>query len=580
MSHYGLSFTLLCLVPLAIATGLTCFGDRRLVDQTIGWLNDRSVRRRRTLSVAIFFASVAFFTLSAALNGRPFHPSWHDDQMHAVQARMLAAGYLWHAPHRLAEFFDTFHIFMRPVYAPIHFPGTAILNVPGVWLGLNFSVIPILLLSGACVLVYRLVGDLLDGTAGVGSALFLWASGTSRMLATMITSHNAMVFLGPLLLVLFMWWRRRQNVPRSLALGFAVAFAGFTRPVDALAYAVPIAVGVLVEIYRHRPRRWSLIPAMLLAGLPMVVLQLQFNKHVTGRWLYPPYAAYNDQFHPFTSYGGPRRDTNAAPPRVSDLVQKQVYYEQFMLPQTDAFQSQSLLSGVIFKRVPMTLTNTLPGPLLLAVIPLGLLGLWNLSRWVAVIPVALLLAFYTPHAFYLSHYPPVVMAGIATLAWAGLYQISRAVSVWWAGTHAFLVTAVTATTLMSLTPKLFGGYEYSAGTFGVTKFVYQKLPEVVEKPALVFCQISAPNYNFHDEPVYNTRAAWPDDSDIVLAQSLGPHNADLVRYYDTLGQNRHVYVLDRNTLRLQRFGTVRSIIDAEDSRKKAAATQPATRPQE
>ena len=45
-------------------------------------------------------------------------------------------------PHELADFFETFHVFVEPVYAPMHFYGTALLYVPTVWLHLPIWLMP------------------------------------------------------------------------------------------------------------------------------------------------------------------------------------------------------------------------------------------------------------------------------------------------------------------------------------------------------------------------------------------------------------------------------------------------------
>ncbi|MGC4030992.1 MAG: glycosyltransferase family 39 protein [Tepidisphaeraceae bacterium] len=321
-------------IPLALA-GLATYADhRRPFERWLPALSSYFKQHRYRVAAFIFALSVVYFYGSAWICRRAFHPTWHDDNMHAVQVMMLAKGYLWHAPHKLPEFFDTFHIFVDPVYAPIHFPGTAILNVAGVWLGLNWSVIPVLLASAGCALLFLILVEVVDGLGGVIGVICFWGTTNTRMLATMITSHNAMLMLGPLMVWLFLRWRKKPTLLRSAWLGLAVALAGFTRPVDALAYAVPIGIFVLYETLRDRRnvRRWAYIAVMIAVGLPLVGLQLAFDKAVTGKWLYPPYQAYNDRFHPYTSYGGVReRGIDAPPVKVSDLQQKQLYYEDFML---------------------------------------------------------------------------------------------------------------------------------------------------------------------------------------------------------------------------------------------------------
>ena len=117
----------------------------------------------------------------------------------------------------------------------------------------------------------------------------------------------------------------------------------------------------------------------------------------------------------------------------------------------------------------------------------------------------------------------------------------------------------------------------AASRIAASNFVYEQLPKKVQTPALVFCGSSGV-YSFHDEPVYNDGAAWPDDAKIVMAQHLGVvRDEDLIRYYAGIGQNRHVYHFDRTTLAVTALGTVDELVRSAD---KQAATRPATRPQE
>src|SRR5688500_12800871 len=92
--------------------------------------------------VAIFVAALAaIYLLATALyQERDFFPRFHDEHAYMLQAQMLARGRLWMPQHELADFFETFHIFVKPVYAPIYFPGAALMHVPAVWLALPYWV--------------------------------------------------------------------------------------------------------------------------------------------------------------------------------------------------------------------------------------------------------------------------------------------------------------------------------------------------------------------------------------------------------------------------------------------------------
>src|SRR5260370_27915271 len=93
--------------------------------------------------------------------------------MHWIQARMLAHGRLWMPAHPLPQFFETFHIFVTPLYAPMQFPGTSLLYVPAVWLALPYSITPLLIAGATLGLIYRIIGEIIDGVAGLLAAVIL-----------------------------------------------------------------------------------------------------------------------------------------------------------------------------------------------------------------------------------------------------------------------------------------------------------------------------------------------------------------------------------------------------------------------
>ena len=97
---------------------------------------------------------------------------------------MLARGRLWMPAHPLADFFESFHILVRPVYASIYFPGTAMLHVPGVWLGLPTWVTPVVIAGAVVGMTYRVVSELLDGVAGLLAAMILLANSSFRVFST------------------------------------------------------------------------------------------------------------------------------------------------------------------------------------------------------------------------------------------------------------------------------------------------------------------------------------------------------------------------------------------------------------
>ncbi|MGC4030991.1 MAG: hypothetical protein QM754_04490 [Tepidisphaeraceae bacterium] len=237
---------------------------------------------------------------------------------------------------------------------------------------------------------------------------------------------------------------------------------------------------------------------------------------------------------------------------------------------------------MIFKtRIPSLVEGSMPTAWYFLFVPLGFVAIRNARQAMIVAIPALLLAFYAPHVFFLPHYPVIVLPGMALLAVLGMNQSVKFLQGRLPSMRTFLPLSMLVTGITACTPfTILGGYEYSAVDFPVTNYAQERLPTLVKKPALVFCRITSPNYNPHDEPVYNHETAWPDDGRVVLAQYLGPHNIDLIRYYQSIGQNRHVYEFDRNNLQLRSLGTVNDIVKAEPGQAAEPTTRPTTSPQE
>src|ERR1019366_10575966 len=93
-------------------------------------------------AIAAGAMSALYLLVTAHQQRRSRLPYLHDEFSYLIQAHQLAIGRLWMTAHPIGEFFDSFQLFVRPVYASIYFPGTAILYVPGVWLHLPAWVTP------------------------------------------------------------------------------------------------------------------------------------------------------------------------------------------------------------------------------------------------------------------------------------------------------------------------------------------------------------------------------------------------------------------------------------------------------
>src|SRR5439155_4223022 len=114
-------------------------------------------RTRCWTAVCVAVVAIVYMFATAKYQDRDLIPKFHDEHMHLVQARMLAHGKLWTQSHPMADFFESFHIMVKPVYASIYFPGTAIVYLPWAWFNLPFWVLPLIVAGAACGMMYRVV---------------------------------------------------------------------------------------------------------------------------------------------------------------------------------------------------------------------------------------------------------------------------------------------------------------------------------------------------------------------------------------------------------------------------------------
>src|SRR5262245_57874278 len=98
----------------------------------------RQPSRSDARKTAVVIGIVVFLYLigNGVWQGREQVPTSHDVHQELLQARFLSTGRLWTTAHPMADFFETFYVFNKPVYASIYFPGTALLYLPWAWFGI------------------------------------------------------------------------------------------------------------------------------------------------------------------------------------------------------------------------------------------------------------------------------------------------------------------------------------------------------------------------------------------------------------------------------------------------------------
>ena len=511
----------------------------------------RAPRDRGRLITAGVLALLATFYLwgSAVLHWRDLTPRMQDEFSYLIQAQLLSRGKLWVASPPLADFFETFHLLVKPVYASVYFPGTALLYVPGVWFGWS-HVATSLLISGAAVgLLYLLVAEVLDGAFGVLAAVLLLTTTQFRWTSTLALSNIPAMLAGMILALAWLRWHRSRGRGWAIVAGLSAGWGLIVRPLDMIAWLVPIGAMILFDLAREpRARRWSVL-LMLAAAVPFVGLQLAFNKGVTGNVWRTPYQYYFDEFQPNTSLGFADDDPTARP--NTTLPQKLDLYEDFLRPLIRKSRVEMLGQW----RLPFLVSATMPSDVLLLLLPVGLAAAIGNRRWLfAAVPV-LFLGLYLLYPYFMPYYPLSIAPAIIVVLLCGLKSVlfdfctSRS-----SGGVVFGMLAVFALGVAAL-PEV--RLDFAAERDGIPGLgeINTRLPEMLVPPAVVLFAYTE-GTSCHTEPVYNAGVADPLEASIIRAHDLGiERNRELISYFARTKPQATFYRYDRGIEQLRRLGT-------------------------
>jgi hypothetical protein len=521
-------------------------------------LSNPSPAARSLTAFVITVLSVFYLYATARSQHRDFSPILHDEYAYLIQTKILAAGHLWLPRHKLADFFDSFHLITDRVYASKYGPGTALFYAPAILFHLPTWLTPLLLSGIAVGLIYLLVAELFDGTSGLLAALMLLSLGIFRRTSITIMSQAPMLALALMAMLAFVYWRKRHGARWILLLGVCVGLAAITRPVDALCIALPLAMGVLLELkHLDNRRRVTTIAVGLVGVAPFLLLQAVYNRGVTGDFKTLPWDYYAQRNDAYDTISRKPIDANVRP--QSSLPQKQQFFDEFVLPAYRDKLAKSRSQAVIdrtarlFAGPPLQeqeknslIYGVLPNPLFITLLPVGLLGLTR-RRWIFWLPLPLFILIYANYTFFLPHYA----VAIAPAAIINVLGAKKALSHAGFGAESDdpdsspvipAFTLVVIALCLTALPQLNPARHDQAFDAPLLRDVDAKLGRI-DRPAIVLFKYD-PDRSLHEEPVYNTAAAWPDDAPIIRAHDLGDANARLFAYYAAGSPARAVYRYD------------------------------------
>ena len=534
----------------------------RGIDHWLERLRHPSPQAIRWATVLIAIIAAGYFVLTAILQARDLFPKTHDECSYHLGMQLLARGKLYLPSHPLADFFESFYILVKPVYCSIYFPGTALMFVPTIWLHLPTYVLPAIV-SGATVgLMYRIITELIDGAAGLLAALLMISLTWLRTLSIILMSQMPMLLLGLLLVWAWLNWRQNRTWGWALVMGVVAGWAAITRPVDAIVYAAPIGVAILLALRNQPSRRWLITLSAIVAGaVPFLALQVAFDIGVTGHALQTPYTLYLNREQPGASFGFHRFDPTARPESVlpqqrTDYAFSQTYFARHQL---DNFWQPWLQTQYPPGYQPrpaylaMIADTTLPERLLLLLVPVGLLGLRGQRRIVLFITLPLFILLYLFNPFFLEHYAIPIIPPVILLVLLGVEAIVSALPRYRSQLRSMLTMVIVATAITSVWEinRLIDANAHTDES--INSPLLRKVHELYGERAVVLFRWD-PKQNWKAEPVYNSEVAWPDDAEVIRAHDLDSRDRELIDYYGKSQPERVLFIWDQKRDELRRIG--------------------------
>jgi hypothetical protein len=356
-------------------------------------------------------------------------PVIQDEAAYLLQAGIFARGRWTEAARPLPEFFAQMHVFTTPALASKYPPGASLLLTPFVALGLT-ALGPMVFAAATGALIFVLARRIASGPVALLTWL-LWSTGSALLRyqgSFLSQTVTAPLWLATLYLLLE--YRTHRRVWALLAIGPCLGMMAITRPVTAVALAVPVGMVVVREVWRARAWR-PLALAALVGTMVVSILPVQ-NRMTTGDWRLSPLVAYSRTYAPFDLPGfgyDTTRQPAALPP---DLHAARDY-----LAEARRQHTLPALPATLRSRARFALRDIFLGwraPLALFAV-LGMLTMPATGLFAVGASVGLLIAYafhaHWPHwtVYYFEGYPAIVFASAVGL-WAFAEWMARRRPIW------------------------------------------------------------------------------------------------------------------------------------------------------
>ena len=316
-------FLQLFLLVLAIALSLAGLGfheDSKIVSRV-----RHATAREHLVVIGIACASFLGCLAVAGILHEPI-PHTPDEFSYLLMGDTLSSGHLANPSPRVPEFFETFHVLVRPVYASKYFSAQGLLLALGEKLTGHPAVGVWLSAALACAAICWMLQAWIGPTWGLlGGLLMVVQYGTYSYWSQsywggMVAALGGALFCGA---VRRLW--DRFCWPNAIWLGVGLVLLANSRPLEGMIAILPITGLFLLRILRERrwkePALWHglVLPAgiILLLGAAWTA---SYNRAITGSAWKAPYVLHDQQYmeapvfiflppHPEITYSNPILET-------------------------------------------------------------------------------------------------------------------------------------------------------------------------------------------------------------------------------------------------------------------------------
>jgi hypothetical protein len=482
-------------------------------------------------------------------------PMVQDEAAYLLQAALFARGRWAGEAPPLPEFFAQMHVLTEPVLASKYPPGLSLLLAPFVAIG--FPVLgPMVFaaITGALIFVLarRAAGGLLALLTWI-----LWSTGSALLRyqgSFLSQTATVTLWLGTLYFVLE--YRAHRRPWTLVTIGACLGWLAITRPVTAVALAIPVSIIVVRDVWHARAWRPVLLTTVI--GAVIVALLPLQNRMTTGDWRLSPLILYSTKYTPFDFPGFGYTTTRELAPLPPDLDSVRTFL-------TEARRQHTLptLPATLGARAWHATLDIFPGwraPLLFFAL-LGVLAMPTAGLFALATSVVLLLSYaFHAHwtwwtAYYFEGYPAIVFASAAGL-WAFAEWMMQRRPVWrrlQLGSMSDLRVkgAIVALCAFMLIPATIVLPRYRAAWQRTTSYQrrFIKALSLIERESahsIVFVDYGR-NHDIHSSLVWNvpdltTAKTW-------IAYERGPDDLRLMR----LAPERRAYIFNADDGRLMRL---------------------------